>query len=90
LVRLDVHHFAEDVRVHSEQGAEEECLPGKLRNVIEPTAQDEDKEIAGLDENVERRAALERNGARVVDANGEQKSEEPGKNAKAGIEPEKK
>jgi len=43
MVRLDVHDFAKDVRVHGEERAEEKCLPGKLRDAIEPTAEDEDE-----------------------------------------------
>jgi len=42
-----------------------------------------------LDKDVEGRTAFERHGASVVDVNGEEESEEPGKDAGAGMGPKK-
>ena len=88
MIWLDVHDFAEDVRMHGEKRAEDESLPRQLRNAIEPTAENEDEEIAGLDEDVEGRAAFESDGASVVEINGEENCGEPENDARAGVNPE--
>jgi hypothetical protein len=54
------------MRVHGEHGAEQESLPRKLRHFVQPAAQNEDQQIAGLDEKVEGRTALPGKRARVV------------------------
>src|SRR5215470_6524558 len=69
-VGLDVHNFAEDVRVHGEERAEEKSLPRKLWGIVDPAAQDEDQQVASLNEDVERWTAFESDGASVVDVDG--------------------
>src|SRR5262249_39767343 len=88
LVRLNVHDFAEDVRVHCEERTEEKGLPGKLRNVVDPTAENEDEQIARLNEDVEGRATFESNGTSVVNVNSQQHRGKPKSDAPAGVNPE--
>lgn len=89
LVRLDVHDFTEDMRVHGERSSEEKSLPRKLRKVVDPTAQDEDQKIAGLDEDIERRTAFERKRARVVDVYSEKNCGKPKYDTPSRVNPEK-
>ena len=76
------------MRVHGEKGAEEKSLPGKLRGIVDPTTQDEDEQVAGLNEDVEGRAAFECDGAGVVKVNGEKNCSKPEDDPPAGVNPE--
>ena len=47
-VGANVHDLAEEVRMHGEERAKHEGRPGKLGQVIQPTAENEYEEVSGL------------------------------------------
>lgn len=90
LVGLDVHDFAEKMRMHGEHGAKQESLPRKLRHFVQPAAQNEDQQIAALDENVEGRTALPGKRPRVVHEHRQEKRGQPRKKLGPGPHQEQK
>src|SRR5260370_41361580 len=70
------------MRVHRKHRAKQESLPGKLRSVVQPTAQDENEQVARLNQHVEWRSAFPSDAWRVVDSHGQQKYRVPPQNAR--------
>src|SRR6266702_4764038 len=71
------------MRMHGKQRTKQEGLPGKLRGMIQPTAEHEYEQVTGLNQNVERRSALPSEARSIVQPDGLQQRGIPPQDARS-------